>query len=131
MIIGIGVDIAETERFERIYSSYGGRIARRILTSNELREFDRRKNPASFLATRFAAKEAAAKALGTGFGEIVGYKSIEVANDKSGKPMLTFSGGAEQLARQKQVASVFVSLSDEKHYVVAMVVLESQLKEAP
>jgi len=128
MIIGIGVDIAETERFERIYSNYGGRIARRILTSNELTEFDRRKNPASYLATRFAAKEAAAKALGTGFGEIVGYKSIEVANDKSGKPVLTFSGGAEQLARQKQVASVFVSLSDEKHYVVAMVVLESQPK---
>jgi len=124
MIIGIGVDIAETERFERIYARFGGRIARRILTSNELKEFDRRKQPASYLATRFAAKEAAAKALGTGFGEIVGYKSIEVENDESGKPSLNFSGGASQLANRKQVTNVFVSLSDEKHYVVAMVVLE-------
>ena len=124
MIIGIGVDIAETERFERIYARFGVRIARRILTSNELKEFDRRKQPASYLATRFAAKEAAAKALGTGFGEIVGYKSIEVENDESGKPSLNFSGGASQLANRKQVTNVFVSLSDEKHYVVAMVVLE-------
>ena len=124
MIIGIGVDIAETERFERIYARFGVRIARRILTSNELREFVRRKQPASYLATRFAAKEAAAKALGTGFGEIVGYKSIEVENDESGKPSLNFSGGASQLANRKQVTNVFVSLSDEKHYVVAMVVLE-------
>ena len=124
MIIGIGVDIAETERFERIYARFGVRIARRILTSNELKEFDRRKQPASYLATRFAAKEAAAKALGTGFGATVGYKSIEVENDESGKPSLNFSGGASQLANRKQVTNVFVSLSDEKHYVVAMVVLE-------
>ena len=120
MIVGIGVDIAETERFERIYARFGARIARRILTSNELKEFDRRNRPASYLATRFAAK-----ALGTGFGETVGYKSIEVENDESGKPLLSFSGGASLLANRKQVANVFVSLSDEKHYVVAMVVLES------
>ena len=124
MIIGIGVDIAETERFERIYARFGVRIARRILTGNELREFDRRNQPASYLATRFAAKEAAAKALGTGFGETVGYKSIEVENDEFGKPLINFSGGALQLANRKQVTNVFVSLSDEKHYVVAMVVLE-------
>ena len=128
MIVGIGVDIAETERFERIYARFGSRIARRILTSNELKEFDRRKNPASYLATRFAAKEAAAKALGTGFGVAVGYKSIEVSNDNSGKPLLNFSDGASQLAKQKKVANVFVSLSDEKHYVVAMVILEGQVK---
>lgn len=124
MIIGIGVDIAETERFERIYARFGVRIARRILTGNELKEFDRRNQPASYLATRFAAKEAAAKALGTGFGKTVGYKSIEVENDESGKPSLNFFGAALQLANRKQVTNVFVSLSDEKHYVVAMVVLE-------
>jgi holo-[acyl-carrier protein] synthase len=126
MIVGIGVDIAETERFERIYTRFGARIARRILTDNELKEFDRRNNPVSYLATRFAAKEAAAKALGTGFGETVGYTSIEIANDKFGKPVLSFSGRASQLAKQKKVACVFVSLSDEKHYAVAMVILESQ-----
>ena len=125
MIVGIGVDIAETGRFEKIYARFGERIARRILTDNELQEFDRRRSPATYLATRFAAKEAAAKALGTGFGRSVGYKSIEVANDSDGKPLLYFSKAASQLAHQKQVENVFVSLSDEKHYVVAMVILES------
>jgi holo-[acyl-carrier protein] synthase len=124
MIVGIGVDIAETERFEKIFARFGGRIARRILTESELIEFERRNKPASYLATRFAAKEAAAKALGTGFGCGVGYKSIEVNNDNNGKPFLRFLKTAARLAHQKQVENVFVSLSDEKHYVVAMVILE-------
>jgi len=124
MIIGIGVDIAETERFEKIYTRYGDRIANRILSKNELIEFDRRNNPASYLATRFAAKEAAAKALGTGFYCGVCYKSIEINNDQSGKPALRFLNAASQLADKKQVGNVFVSISDEKHYVVAMVILE-------
>lgn len=124
MIVGVGVDIAETKRFENLYSRYGERIARRILTESEQVEFGRRNNPASYLATRFAAKEAAAKALGTGFGRGVGYKSIEIKNNNQGKPMLKFINSALELARQKQVENVFVSLSDEKHYVVAMVILE-------
>ena len=124
MIVGVGVDIAETKRFENLYSRYGERIARRILTESEQVEFGRRNNPASYLATRFAAKEAAAKALGTGFGCGVGYKSIEIKNNNQGKPMLKFINTALELARQKQVENVFVSLSDEKHYVVAMVILE-------
>jgi len=124
MIVGVGVDIAETKRFENLYSRYGERIARRILTESEQVEFGRRNNPASYLATRFAAKEAAAKALGTGFGCGVGYKSIEIKNNNQGKPMLKFINTALELARQKKVENVFVSLSDEKHYVVAMVILE-------
>lgn len=124
MIVGIGVDIAETSRFEKIAARYGGRIARRILTENEQLEFERRNKPASYLATRFAAKEAAAKALGTGFSNGVGYKSIEINNDETGKPLLKFLNKASRLAEQRLVENVFVSLSDEKHYVVAMVVLE-------
>ncbi len=124
MIVGVGVDIAETIRFEKLYSRYGERIARRILTESEQVEFGRRNNPANYLATRFAAKEAAAKALGTGFGCGVGYKSIEIKNNNQGKPMLKFINSALELARQKQVENVLVSLSDEKHYVVAIVILE-------
>jgi holo-[acyl-carrier protein] synthase len=124
MIIGIGVDIAETQRFEKIYTRFDGRIARRILTDNEIIEFERRNKPASYLATRFAAKEAAAKALGTGFGCGVGYKNIEINNDKNGKPSLRFLDKASKLSEQKRVTNVFVSLSDEKYYVVAMVILE-------
>jgi holo-[acyl-carrier protein] synthase len=124
MIVGIGVDIAETDRFEKIFARFGNRVARRILTEREIIEFERRNQPASYLATRFAAKEAAAKALGTGFGSGVGYKNIEVNNDSDGKPHLKFLKAALQLADRKKVNNVLISLSDEKHYVVAMVILE-------
>lgn len=124
MIIGIGVDIAETIRFEKLYARFGDRVARRLLTDYEIGEFNKRNRPASYLATRFAAKEAAAKALGTGFGEEVGYKSIEIGNDHNGKPRLRFFRRATILVEQKKVSNVLVSISDEKHYVVAMVVLE-------
>ncbi len=125
MIVGIGVDIAETTRFSDLYERYGERFARRILTTAEYDQFSQRVHPAQFLATRFAAKEAAAKALGTGFDQGVNYKSIEVSNGAHGKPQLSFYQAALKLIEQRQVSSVFVSLSDEKNYVVAMVVLES------
>ncbi len=125
MIAGIGVDIAETTRFSNLYEHYGERFARRILTDAEFEQFHRRAHPALFLATRFAAKEAAAKALGTGFDQGVNYKSIEVSNDAQGKPQLSFYHAALKLVEQCQVSNVFVSLSDEKNYVVAMVILES------
>ncbi len=125
MIVGIGVDIVETMRFEKLYARFGNRVVRRLLTDHEIDEFNNRNQPVSYLATRFAAKEAAAKALGTGFGEVVGYKSVEISNDSNGKPLLRFFRRATVLAEQKKVGNVLVSISDEKHYVVAMVVLES------
>ncbi len=125
MIAGIGVDIAETIRFSNLYERYGERFARRILTDNELEQFHRRTQSVLFLASRFAAKEAAAKSLGTGFTQGVTYKSVEVSNDAHGKPQLNFYHAALKLIEQRQVSNVFVSLSDEKNYVVAMVILES------
>lgn len=125
MIIGIGVDIAETARVEKLSAKFGQRFARRILTADELREFDRRKHSSSYLATRFAAKEAVAKALGTGIGEQLGFHSIQIDNDAQGKPMLRFMGTAVDLIAGLNINNAMISLSDEKHYVVAMVVLES------
>ena len=124
MITGIGVDIAETNRFSDLCQRYGDRIARRILTANEQEQFNARPHPEQFLATRFAAKEAAAKALGTGFDQGVGYKSIEVKNDVNGKPELCFHGTAAEIIQQRQINCTHLSISDEKNYVVAMVVLE-------
>ena len=125
MIVGIGVDIAETARVEKLIAKYGQRFARRILTADELLEFDRRKHSSSYLATRFAAKEAVAKALGTGIGEQFGFHSIQVDNDAQGKPLLRFMDSAVDLIAGLNINSAMISLSDEKHYVVAMVVLES------
>ncbi len=124
MIAGIGIDIAETNRFNALYERYGERISKRILTSHEQEQLTKRSNPERFLATRFAAKEAAVKALGTGFDQGVGYKSIEVKNNKLGKPELYFHGVALELVKQRQISSTHLSISDEKHYVVAMVVAE-------
>ena len=125
MIVGIGVDIAETARVEKLSTKFGERFARRILTADELLEFDRRKHSSSYLATRFAAKEAVAKALGTGIGEQLGFHSIQIDNDEKGKPLLRFMGTAVDLIAGRNIKNAMISLSDEKHYVVAMVVLES------
>ena len=125
MIIGIGVDIAETARVEKLNAKFGQRFAQRILTADELLEFDRRKRSSSYLATRFAAKEAVAKALGTGIGEQLGFHSIQIENDSQGKPLLRFLGSAVDLITELKINNAMISLSDEKHYVVAMVVLES------
>ena len=125
MIVGIGVDIAETARVEKLSAKFGQRFARRILTTDELLEFDRRKHSSSYLATRFAAKEAVAKALGTGIGEQLGFHSIQIDNDDQGKPLLRFMGTAADLIAGLNIKNAMISLSDEKHYVVAMVVLES------
>ena len=125
MIVGIGVDIAETARVEKLIAKFGQRFARRILTTDELLEFDRRKHSSSYLATRFAAKEAVAKALGTGIGEQLGFHSVQIDNDAQGKPLLRFMGTAVDLIAGRNIKNAMISLSDEKHYVVAMVVLES------
>lgn len=125
MIVGIGVDIAEAQRFTSLYQKYGDRIVKRLLTPLEQDQIKQRSHPDRFLATRFAAKEAAVKALGTGFDRGVGYKSIEIINNSFGKPELVFYEHALNLIHDHNINASHLSISDEKHYVVAMVVLES------
>lgn len=125
MIVGIGVDIAETARVLKLKTKFGARFARRILTDDELVEFERRQYSASYLATRFAAKEAVAKALGTGIGEQFGFHSVQIDHDGQGKPQLKFLDNGLDLIARLKISNAMISLSDEKNYVVAMVVLES------
>jgi len=125
MIVGIGVDIAETARVQKLKAKFGARFAQRILTDDELIEFERRQFSASYLATRFAAKEATAKALGTGIGEQFGFHSVQIDHDGQGKPQLKFLDNGLDLIARLKISNAMISLSDEKNYVVAMVVLES------
>ena len=125
MLSGIGVDIAEISRFQRMLDRYGDRIAHRILTDREFQQFEKRNRSLSFLALRFAAKEAASKALGTGIAKGIGFHTIEVVNNDSGQPELVFHDAAIDLVKQKKISRSMLSLSDEKHYAVAMVVLEA------
>ncbi|MGE0486553.1 MAG: holo-ACP synthase [Gammaproteobacteria bacterium] len=125
MIYGIGIDIAEIRRFEQAYARFGERFALRILDSHELRGFAAARNPARYLAMRFAAKEATSKALGTGFKQGVAPRQIGVVHAPSGKPGLAVSGEAALLFERHGIVASHVSLSDDGGFAIAYVVLET------
>lgn len=125
MIHGIGVDMVDIRRVARGLERYGPRFARRILSDSEYRLYDTNPRQASFLAKRFAAKEALVKALGTGFREGVSLKNISVANDDLGKPLLLYSDSLQALFRQHGITHSHLSLADEQNYALAYVVLEA------
>ncbi|MDH5256511.1 MAG: holo-ACP synthase [Gammaproteobacteria bacterium] len=124
MIFGIGTDIVQISRMQESLEKHGERFAKRILSSSEFLEFEKVVNQGAFLAKRFAAKEAAVKALGTGFRDGISMKHISVGHDPIGKPVLEFSDAAKKIAIDSGVASMHLSIADEKKYAVAFVVLE-------
>ncbi len=125
MIFGIGTDIVRVSRMRKNLERYGQRFAERILTDHEMEEFRRSARPAHYLARRFAAKEAAAKALGTGFAGGVQLRHIGVTHDAAGKPRLEFSGRAAEVLHERRIAITHISLSDEEDHAVAFVTLET------
>jgi len=125
MIVGTGIDIAETARLGKALDRHGERFSRRIYTPDEIAYCERFKNKAERYAARFAAKEAAFKALGTGWGEGVRWLDVEVTHQPSGKPELVLTGRAKEVAEQMGVSSTEVSISHADHYVVAQVIFES------
>lgn len=125
MIAGIGVDIVEIERMEKLHTRFGERLARRLLDQDEFEEYTKSASKARLLARRFAAKEAASKALGTGFSKGIGPAMIGVRHLEHGRPAIEFSGAANERAMHLGVNAVWLSISDEKSCSVATVVLES------
>lgn len=123
MIFGIGTDIVRVDRMRISLERYGDRFARRILAESEFREFCVTRQPAHFLAKRFAAKEAAVKALGTGFRNGLSLRDIGVTHDGHGKPQLAYHGKAEDLRRALNVGEGYLSIADERDYAVAFVTL--------
>ncbi len=124
MITGLGLDIVKTQRIRNVYERFGDKFARRVLAAGELTRFAESRTPVSFLAMRFAAKEAASKALGTGFRDGVSPRLIEVEHNALGKPSLRFHGPVAVLAAAARVTASHVSLTDEADYAAAVVVLE-------
>ncbi len=124
-IVGLGTDIAEIERVEKALSRSGDAFAERILSQFELEQYQTLKQKGRFLAKRFAAKEAASKALGTGIAHGVTFHDFTVSNDENGKPLLTLSGKALELSLRHNVSHIHLTISDERHYTVATVILES------
>ena len=128
MIYGIGTDIVQVSRFEDSLARHGDKFAERILSESEFDAFSKHAQPAYFLAKRYAAKEAAAKAFGTGFRDGLSLRHIIVANEDNGRPVLSFVETAQKLIDQLDIGGSYLSLSDEKEYAVAFVVLETRAK---
>jgi holo-[acyl-carrier protein] synthase len=125
MIVGTGVDIVETSRIESSLQKHGERFASRIYTAAERAYCEKFKNRAERLAARFAAKEAAFKALGTGLREGVHWLDVEITHAASGKPELVLRGRAAEIARGMGVARTAVSISHADRYAIAQVIFES------
>jgi holo-[acyl-carrier protein] synthase len=124
MIVGTGVDIAETSRLEQGLERHGERFTKRLFTPAEVAYCERFKNRGERYAARFAAKEAAFKALGTGWGAGVRWLDVEITHQPSGKPELVLTGRAQEVARGLGVTRMAVSISHSNRYVVAQVILE-------
>ena len=134
MIIGTGTDLIDIRRIEKTLDRFGDRFTQRCFTEIEQAKSDRRKERAASYAKRYAAKEAGAKALGTGIARGVSWKEIGVVNLPGGKPTLELKGRAlDWLARLTpagMTASVHISITDEPPYALANVIIEA-LPEDP
>lgn len=124
MIFGIGTDIVQLARIEDLYARYGARFAQRILSDEEMRELAHSPAPARLLMKRFAAKEALAKAAGTGLRHPLTLPRISVAHDPLGKPLFTFDALLAADLQQRGIVRHHLSISDERDMAVAFVVLE-------
>jgi holo-[acyl-carrier protein] synthase len=125
MVLGLGTDLIETRRVQESIERYGERFLERIFTEGEITYCMRkRKNAAESFAARFAAKEAGAKALGTGISRGVSWKEFEVRREASGRPTLHLSGRAAELAEAMGVRRVQVSLTHSRELALAVVVAE-------
>jgi holo-[acyl-carrier protein] synthase len=125
MIYGIGTDIVATSRFQRFMDEGNAAILERLFTLSERDACRKRKDSASCLAARFAAKEAFLKALGTGLRDGISWQDMEITNDALGKPMLILSGKANELYKDNNLTGIHLSLSHDSGHAVAMVVLET------
>jgi holo-[acyl-carrier protein] synthase len=124
MIVGTGIDAVEIERIQQAIDRYGQRFLNRVYTAREQEYCMRKKSSAESFAGRFAAKEAGAKALGTGISRGVTWTEIEVVRERSGRPKLMFHGRAAQMVTRLGVANAVLSLTHTKTLAMASVALE-------
>ena len=129
MILGIGTDLCDIRRIEGALGRFGNRFVNRLFTNVEQAKANRRQKPASSYAQSFAAKEAFAKALGTGFRRGIFWRDISVQNHRSGQPFLKITGGAmarlEELTPPGMQFSVHITQTDEYPIANAVVIIEA------
>jgi holo-[acyl-carrier protein] synthase len=124
MIVGTGVDITEVPRIAAAIERFGERFLRRIFTDNEIRYCESKQNRVERFAARFAAKEAALKALGTGWRRGIAWRDVEVTREPGGRPTMVFHGVAREFAAKLGTKRVHLSLSHTVEHAIAQVILE-------
>jgi len=125
MIVGTGIDIAEVPRIAQSIERFGARFLERIFTEAEMRYCDAKANRVERYAARFAAKEAAMKALGTGWNHGVRWRDCEVVRLPGGRPTMKFHGKAAEFAERLGAKSISLSLTHTREQAVAQVILEN------
>ena len=125
MIFGIGTDIVEMSRMQSTWERFGEHFARRILMDEEMELFKRTKQPARFLAMRFAGKEATVKAMGTGFAHGVWLRDVGITNNEWGRPLIIWSERGQKMCDQLGIGNGHVSLTDDAGLVLAFAVVET------
>ena len=126
-IVGNGVDIIENSRIQKSLKIKG--FVKRVFTKDEINKSKKLNNKVNFFAKRFAAKEAFVKAIGEGFRNNINFNDIGIKNDKKGKPLIKISNHAKKILKQKfklNKYKIFLSLSDEKNYSIAYVIINKQ-----
>ena len=126
MIIGIGTDVVSYQRIRDLDEKYGERFAQRILSDSELEEYEASNDKPRYLMKHFAAKEAFAKAMGTGLRASVTLRRISIDHNDLGKPLLAFDEVLSNYVARLGVTRHHLSISDEKDVAVAFVVLEGE-----
>jgi holo-[acyl-carrier protein] synthase len=123
MIFGIGTDLLQTDRIDRVYQKFGDRFVNHLLLPAELAQLKLTARPARFLAMRFAAKEAIVKAMGTGFAHGIWIRDVGTVQDSWGKPQVIYSERGQRLRESLGIGEGHITLTDEAGLVVAFAVL--------
>src|SRR5687767_7793874 len=124
MIIGLGIDLIEVSRIEAAWQKFGERFINRVLLPPEISYCLSHRRPGPYIAARFAAKEAASKAFGTGIGALLSWHDLEVSRKDSGEPFLIFHGKARELFEKRAGSAVHLTISHTTAHAVAAVILE-------
>ena len=124
MILGVGIDIIEVARVQASHERFGERFLNRLLLADEIAYCLSHKNPAPFLAARFAAKEAISKAFGTGISAQLGWQDMEIRRKDSGEPFVVLHGNGKKLFKSRRAKNLLISLSHTANYAAATAILE-------
>lgn len=124
MIFGVGIDIVELSRIQSAYDRFGEKFARRILMEEEMELYRCSKRGVRFLAMRFAGKEAAVKAMGTGFAHGVWLRDVGIVNNDWGRPLIIWSPRGRRVCERLGIGGGHVSLTDEAGLIMAFAVVE-------